>query len=323
MLQNLPRPHSNLLLTDWASGEDAAVWTIDSRRAGILTVDFITPIVDDPRNWGAIAAANSLSDVYAMGGRPLVALNVVCFPSKKLDITVLQSILEGGTAKINEAGAFLAGGHSVEDDEPKFGLVVFGEVPIERIWKVTGAQADDALILTKPIGTGVIATAIKADMASAPYSTDEAIRWMTTLNDVPARLASDLMCHIHACTDVTGFGLVGHALDMVSGRGLDAAISVPSLPLLSGVIDLAEMGLLPAGTYGNRITYRDRVREETSCPETHIDMAFDAQTSGGLLLAVGGDNAIVVRDAIRTLGFSQTEIIGRFREGTGSVHLVD
>lgn len=310
-------------MTDWDSGEDAAVWMIDGERAGILTVDFITPVVDDPKQWGAIAAANSLSDAYAMGGRPLIALNVVAFPTKKLDLSILQSVLEGGMEKVTESGAFLAGGHSVEDEEPKFGLVVFGEVPAGRIWKVSGARPGDAIILTKPLGTGVMATAIKADMAGDASWTDEAIRWMTTLNDVPVRLDPHLLSEISAGTDVTGFGLIGHALDMVSGGRLDISLSMSSLPLLPGVIQLAEMGLLPAGTYNNRIAYQDRVRDDSSCPETHVDMAFDAQTSGGLLLAVNGEKAEAVAEAVRALGFRHAAIIGHVEEGKGTIHLVD
>ena len=310
-------------MTDWDSGEDAAVWMIDGERAGILTVDFITPVVDDPKQWVAIAAANSLSDAYAMGGRPLIALNVVGFPSKKLDLSILQSVLAGGMEKVTESGAFLAGGHSVEDEEPKFGLVVFGEVPAGRIWKVSGARPGDAIILTKPLGTGVMATAIKADMAGDASWTDEAIRWMTTLNDVPVRLDPHLLSEINAGTDVTGFGLIGHALDMVSGGRLDISLSMSNLPLLPGVIQLAEMGLLPAGTYNNRIAYQDRVRDDSSCPETHVDMAFDAQTSGGLLLAVNREKAETVAEAIRALGFRHAAIIGRVEEGKGTIHLVD
>ena len=310
-------------MTDWDSGEDAAVWMIDSERAGILTVDFITPVVDDPKQWGAIAAANSLSDVYAMGGRPLVALNVVGFPSKKLDLSILQSVLAGGMGKVTESGAFLAGGHSVEDEEPKFGLVVFGEVPARRIWKVSGARPGDVIILTKPLGTGVIATAIKADMTDDAEQTNEAIRSMMTLNDIPVRLDPRLLSEINAGTDVTGFGLIGHTLDMVSAGSLDVCLSLSKLPLLPGVVELAAMGLLPEGTYNNRIAYQDRVHDDTSCPETHVDIAFDAQTSGGLLLAVNSAKAETVADAIRELGFRNAAIIGRVEEGKGTIHLVD
>ena len=310
-------------MTDWDSGEDAAVWKIDNERAGVLTVDFITPVVDDPKQWGAIAAANSLSDVYAMGGRPLIALNVVGFPSKKLDLSILQAVLAGGMEKVTESGAFLAGGHSVEDEEPKFGLVVFGEVPAGRIWKVSGARPGDAIILTKPLGTGVMATAIKADMAGDASWTEEAIRWMMTLNDIPVRLDPRFLSEINAGTDVTGFGLIGHALDMISDGRLDISLSMSNIPLLPGVIQLAEMGLLPEGTYNNRIAYQDRVLDDSSCPETHVDMAFDAQTSGGLLLAVNGEKAERVADAVRALGFLHAAIIGHVKEGKGTIHLVD
>lgn len=290
---------------------------------GILTVDFITPVVDDPGTWGAIAAANSLSDVFAMGGRPFVALNVVGFPTKTLDLSVLQEILEGGLRKVQEAGAFLLGGHSVQDDEPKYGLVVYGEGRRNTLWQVTGARAGDALILTKPLGTGVIATAIKADMVENKESEREAVRWMTTLNDVPLHLDGEEMGLVHSCTDVTGFGLVGHALDMLSSGELDLVLDVRNVPLLHGVIDLAESGLIPAGTYNNRIAYADRVKGLEGYPDTHTDMLFDAQTSGGLLLSVQECQADGMVARLRSLGFEHAQIIGRFTAGEGRIEAAD
>ena len=179
------------------------------------------------------------------------------------------------------------------------------------------------IILTKPLGTGVIATAIKADMTDDAEQTNEAIRSMMTLNDIPVRLDPRLLSEINAGTDVTGFGLIGHTLDMVSADSLDVCLSLSKLPLLPGVVELAAMGLLPEGTYNNRIAYQDRVHDDTSCPETHVDIAFDAQTSGGLLLAVNSAKAETVADAIRELGFPNAAIIGRVEEGKGTIHLVD
>lgn len=298
------------------------MWHIDENRIGILTLDFVTPIVDDPYKWGEIAAANALSDVFAMGGKPMIALNIVAFPVKTLDLSVLEQILLGGHKKVSEAGGMLVGGHSIEDEEPKYGLCVFGEVQHERMWQVTGAKPGDVLILTKPIGTGVISTAIKADMIEDETGSEESIRWMSTLNDLPLTLTEDLLRHVHACTDVTGFGLVGHTLDMLSDGGLDVIMGLDNIPLLPGAIGLAEMGLVPAGTYNNRIQYEDSVLDMKDHSETHVDMIFDAQTSGGLLLAVPEEEGQKMVDRIRLAGFERTAIIGTLQEGHGHIRLV-
>jgi len=242
VLRDLPLPSHERIITSWGSGEDAALWTIDPERAGILTVDFITPVSDDPLTWGRIAATNSLSDVFAMGGKPFVALNIVGFPTKTLELDVLKDVLRGGQEKVAEAGAFLLGGHIVEDREPKFGLVVYGEVRRDSIWKVTGARPGDLLLLTKPVGTGIVATAVKADMVEDEASRIEAARWMTTLNDLPRLLSADECRVVHACTDVTGFGLAGHVLDMLSEGGLKLTLGIRDIPLLPGVLDLASSG---------------------------------------------------------------------------------
>ena len=314
-------PSHERIITSWGSGEDAAIWKIDSERAGILTVDFITPVADDAYVWGQVAAANSLSDVFAMGGRPFVALNIVGFPTKVLGLDELKEVLRGGYDKASEAGAFLMGGHSVEDAEPKYGLVVYGEVRIDSLWKVTGARPGDLLIITKPLGTGIVATAVKADMVEDEASSLEAQRWMTALNDLPLRLAEEEHRLVRACTDVTGFGLAGHGLDMLSGGGLDLILSAEALPLLPGIKSLAESGLVPAGAYSNRDAYGDRVRELDSVPAFIADILFDPQTSGGLMLAVPEEAAPDLLSAIKAAGFGQAAIAGRFTEGGGMIGL--
>jgi selenide,water dikinase len=318
-LADIPNIEDERILATWGGGEDAALWKIDDRRLGVLTVDFITPVVDDPYLWGQVAAANSISDVFAMGGRPIVALNVVGFPTKKLELDVLKKILAGGFSKTREAGAFLAGGHSVQDDEPKYGLVVYGEVDADRIWRTSGARAGDVLILTKPVGTGIAITGIKADMIDIPETATEATRWMTTLNDVPRAFSDDLRREVHAATDVTGFGLTGHILDMLGEGGLDFHLSPRDVPVLPGVLDLANAGLVPEGTYRNRAAYEDRVQIEGERDDAEADVLFDAQTSGGLLLAAAPQRAEEMLSACREAGFVRAAIIGKFAPGDAKI----
>ena len=214
----------------------------------IQTVDFFTPIVDDPYTFGQIAAANALSDVYAMGGEPKLALNIAAFPNC-LDPEILGEILRGGADKVMEAGASLAGGHTIQDDEPKYGLCVTGFVNPASMWKNIGAETGDVLILTKPLGTGILSTAVKGEMASEE-ETAYAASVMATLNRYARDKVADLQ--IHACTDVTGFGLAGHALEMAKGSGKTLCISLGSLPIMKGALDYASMGFIPAGAYRNR-----------------------------------------------------------------------
>lgn len=321
MLSRIPKIYNEKILATWNGSEDAALWTIDDKRVGILTVDFITPVVDDARIWGQIAAANSLSDVFAMGGLPIVALNVVCFPTKKLELSVLEEVLIGGFEKVNEAGAFLAGGHSVQDDEPKYGLVVYGEVENSKKWLTTGARDGDELIITKPLGTGIITTAIKADMVEDQSSVDEALRWMTTINDIPRHLPPEMSGVIHACTDVTGFGLAGHALDMLSGGELNLDIDLYSLPVITGARELAAGGMMPEGSYRNHIAFDDKIVSSAALDDTALDMLFDAQTSGGLLFAVEPDASDTAVQFCRRLGFECARSIGRFSRGTGNINV--
>jgi selenide,water dikinase len=269
--------------------------------------------VDDARTWGQIAAANSLSDVYAMGGNPIIALNIVGFPLKKAPLSVLKSILDGGLDKIKEAGAILAGGHSVQDDEPKYGLVVYGEVNVNKKWLTRGAREGDSLILTKPLGVGIIATAIKADMIEKEEPMQEALRWMVKLNDLPRILTAELWKTIHACTDVTGFGLAGHALDMLTDSDLDIEIFGDSLPVIDGAQDLADSGLMPEGAYRNHIAYEELVTKP-------LDLIFDAQTSGGLLIAVAPEHESSLIELCRKKGFSRTSKIGEFKHKAGNVN---
>jgi selenide,water dikinase len=325
-LADIPPVNDERILATWSGGEDAALWKIDDRRLGVLTVDFITPVVDDPYVWGQVAAANSISDVFAMGGRPIVALNVVCFPTKQLELNVLKEILAGGLSKTREAGAFLVGGHSVQDDEPKYGLVVYGEVDADKIWRTAGAREGDVLILTKPLGTGIAATGIKAGMIANPETAAEAERWMTTLNALPPRLSDSLHRAVHAGTDVTGFGLMGHALDMLGpdekGKSLDLRLSLKDVPMIEGVTALADMGLIPEGTHRNRAACEGRVEVEGvfgKFGRAELDVLFDAQTSGGLLLAVAPESADEMLRTCREAGFDRAAKIGVFVQGGGKI----
>lgn len=314
---------SGRILASWSGGEDAALWKLDDKRIGILTIDFITPIVDDAFTWGQIAAANSISDVFAMGGRPLIALNVVNFPTKLLSLDILKLILDGGYDKTREAGAFLVGGHSVQDDEPKYGLVVYGEVDNNKIWRTTGAKYGDKLILTKPLGTGIAATAIKANMLEDKLTELEAIKYMRMLNSLPLYMDDDLHDAVHAATDVTGFGFAGHVLDMLSDETIDLNLNLNNLPSIAGVKELADMGLVPEGAYRNRAEYEHKVDFiNQAYSQSEIDLMFDAQTSGGLLLAARADKADAIVELAKLKGFDKACIIGEFVDGTGRIRVI-
>lgn len=314
---------SGRILASWSGGEDAALWRLNDKRIGILTVDFITPIVDDPYTWGQIAAANSISDVFAMGGRPIVALNVVNFPTKILSLDVLKKILDGGYERTRTAGAFLVGGHSVQDDEPKYGLVVYGEVESNAIWRTTGGRDGDKLILTKPIGTGIAATAIKADMIEDKNTELEAVHYMKMLNNLPLYMSEELHSAVHAATDVTGFGLAGHILDMLSDKTVNCELLLKDLPVISGVKDLADMGLVPEGAYRNRAEYESKIDFlNKNYSQADIDMMFDAQTSGGLILAVSPDKADEIVNLAHEKEFDRASIIGTLKSGEGRIKVI-
>lgn len=270
------------------TSDDAGVFRISPECALVETADIITPLVDDPFTFGRIAAVNALSDVYAMGARPVTAMNLVFFPACSLPPEVLQQLLAGGQQTLQEAGVCLVGGHTVEDDELKFGLSVSGLVHPDAIIRNSTARPGDILILTKPLGTGIISTAIKGELA--PESVvSEAVRWMTTLN----RQAADLMreCHASAATDVTGFGLIGHACEMAQGAGVTFCLEIDTIPLMDGVAELVADGMVPAGCYRNRDHYRPFV-DFAGYSETALLPLFDPQTSGGLLIALSPENAV-------------------------------
>jgi selenide, water dikinase len=288
VLAELPIVKHPDLLVDRGNADDAGVVRVREDLALIQTVDYFTPIVDDPRTFGRIAAANALSDVYAMGGTPLTAMNIVCFPKKSLPLDVLRDVLLGGHEVVEQAGALLVGGHSVEDPELKYGLSVTGTVHPARVITNAGARRGDRLFLTKPLGTGVLATAIKGGMIS-PEVEAEAVRWMTTLNREAAEAMQEV--GVNACTDITGFGLLGHLLELASSSGVTVRIEASRVPIIAGVIDLASMGMIPAGSFANRKFCERAVTVEEGADPLLVDLFADAQTSGGLLISVPERNA--------------------------------
>lgn len=280
-------------------------------------MDFITPVIDDPYQWGRIAAANSLSDVFAMGGRPFVALNLVCFPLNCLPIDQLKAVMQGGADAVAEASAMLVGGHSIEDQEPKYGLCVYGEGHHKRIWRTTGAKTGDLLVLTKKIGTGPLATAVKASIATEAEIADLTTS-MAKLNNLPNFMDEELSDQIHSCTDVTGFGLAGHLLDMVSDGKTDIVLDLSSIPLLNGATKYASMGLLPEGAYRNRQRYSDKINYLRTVE--NVDMLFDPQTSGGLLFTITPEKVQPLLD----LGAEHDlpiAVIGQIDSGSGKLQV--
>ena len=263
--------------------DDAGVYKLNEDTALIQTVDFFTPVVDDPYWFGQIAAANSLSDVYAMGGKPLTAMNIVCFPSQKLDYTVLAQMLKGGFDKVNEAGALMLGGHSVDDDEPKFGLSVTGTVHPEQVKTNAAAKTGDRIILTKPLGTGIITTALKGELIKEKDA-EEAVEVMAELNAAAAELVQEY--NINACTDITGFGLLGHAYEMAAASKTGIQLYYSRIPLLNRVEELAAEGMVPGGAYRNRDYLKTCVKINSSVNDIEASILFDPQTSGGLLITI-------------------------------------
>ena len=274
-----------MLLVGTETSDDAAVYKISEELAVIQTVDFFTPVTDDPYLFGQIAAANALSDVYAMGGEPKLALNLAAFPNC-LDTEILEEILRGGADKVMEAGAVLAGGHTISDNEPKYGLCVTGFVHPKKMWKNCGAEPGDLLVLTKPLGSGILSTAEKGGIIREAEHL-EAAKTMTTLNKYAAELAQEFQ--VHCCTDITGFGLAGHAMEMAKGSKKTFVIYAEKLPVLSGAREYAEMGLIPAGAYRNREFLEKDMESRIS--GWREDLLFDPQTSGGLLLAMPPEDA--------------------------------
>jgi len=292
--------------------DDAGVYKISDDLALIQTVDFFTPIVDDPYWFGQIAAANALSDVYAMGGIPKTAMNLVAFPVKQMDLSVLRQIIQGGLDKLTEAEVVLIGGHSIEDKELKYGLSVTGIVHPSRVLTKKNLWPGDRLILTKPLGTGIVNTTIKAGMASVDL-TKKVTHLMAMLNRDAAEIMSRF--DVHACTDVTGFGLIGHIAEMVCGSNMSVRIFSEQIPVIPEALKFAAMGLIPAGAYKNREFRESMIDFGETVGRSLGDVLFDPQTSGGLLISVGSDQAEALVKALLDAGISDTAEIGEVLEG--------
>jgi len=314
VLRHVPTITDPRILVDASTRDDAAVYQLTTDRAIVATVDFFTPIVDDAYDFGRIAAANAFSDVYAMGGTPLLALNLVGWPRDKLPYELLGDVLRGGADIAKEAGAFVLGGHSVDDPEPKYGMVAIGEVHPHRIVTLARARAGDSLVLTKPIGTGVLTTALKRDLATAP-DISAAVQSMATLNAGAARAMRATGGGVHAATDVTGFGLLGHLHNMLAASGLAAVIDAAAVPLFPNAVALVERGAIPGGTQRNRDALSPEVTFAAGVPEPIRVLLFDAQTSGGLLIAVDPDRAGALLAALEREGTPAAVKIGRLARG--------
>jgi selenide,water dikinase len=306
VLGKLARQEDSNVLVGFDKADDAGVYRISAQQALVQTVDFFTPVVDDPYTFGQIAATNSLSDVYAMGGRPLSALAIVCFPEKE-DTGVLQQILAGGLSKMVEAQCTVIGGHSVRDPEIKFGYAVTGMIHPDRVLTNSNAQILDGLILTKPLGTGVISTAIKKGEAE-PAWIASAVRAMTTLNRAAAEVAVNGKFHVHSATDVTGFGLIGHAREMALGSRAGIHLYSAKIPLLEGALDCVRAGYVPGGLKANREFAECLVGYEPGIPEELKTILFDPQTAGGLLLSVAREDTAPLLHALQDAGVPAVEI---------------
>lgn len=288
------------------TSDDACVYKVRDDLAVIQTVDFFPPVVDDPFLYGQIAAANSLSDIYAMGGEPTLALNLLCFPSC-LPPSVLEAIMAGGADKVREAGAVIAGGHSIEDDVPKYGLCATGFIHPDKVWSNASARAGDVLLLTKPLGSGILNTAAKADLLTAEQM-QPAFDTMATLNKYARDIAAQYP--ISACTDVTGFGLLGHAQEMAQGSSVTLEITAGSLPLLAHAQEMAAMGMVPGGAYANQEHIADSISMSEAVPLAVQDILYDPQTSGGLLLSVPEAEAASLLSKLKA-ACPQAALVGR------------
>lgn len=304
------------VLVGTETADDAGVFQLDEHTALVQTVDFFTPVVDDPFTFGQIAAANSLSDVYAMGGTPITALNIVGFPFCTLSGDVLAQILAGGQSKAVEAGVAIIGGHTIQDKEPKYGLSVTGLISPREIYTNRKAEIGDYLVLTKSIGTGVVATAEKAGMASA-QALAEAVANMTMLN----RYAAEAMCRVgcHSCTDITGFGLIGHTYEMAAGSNVAIRLYAREVPLIAEAAEYASMGLVPAGAYANRGAMEEYVTWGENIPQEIRDLFYDPQTSGGLLIAVPPEKVDKLLALLQEKG-SVAAVVGQV-EPLGAKHI--
>jgi selenide, water dikinase len=316
-MRDLPLIQDPNLLTGFEHAEDAGVYKLSADLALVQTVDFFTPTVDDPFVFGQIAAVNALNDIYAMGARPLTAMNIVCFPIKKMEITVLREVLRGGLDKMREAGVLLIGGHSIEDEEIKYGLSVTGTVHPDKVLFNRGAKTGDKIILTKSLGTGIISTAVKAGEASAEL-VKQAVSGMTELN----KKASEMMIaagDIHACTDITGFGLLGHACEMVEGSDIGLKINSAAVPVFEGVRELLETGFVPGGLYRNKNFRISMIETANACPAWLLDVFFDPQTAGGLFFSLPCDKAEKLVGEMRGAGINAAVIGEVVKDHSGKI----
>ena len=307
VLHSLPKYDYPDVLVGTETSDDAGVFRLRPDLAIINTVDFFTPIVDDPQTFGQISAANSLSDIYAMGGEPKTALNIVCFPKGKMDMRVLGEVLKGGAEKAREAGVAVIGGHSIIDEEIKYGMAVTGVIHPDKVIRNVGVQAGDALVLTKPLGTGIITTALKKGKAPKE-SVQAAVAAMTALNNTASKIMRGYP--VHACTDVTGFGLLGHALGMASGSSVTLIFESAKLPLLRRAHRLAEKGYLTGGCKRNREYLKDKVTVDGAIRKGVVEVAFDPQTSGGLLIALPQKHAPTLVAELHASGVKAAAAIG-------------
>jgi selenide,water dikinase len=319
VLRHLVPFHDPAVLVDASTSDDAAVYRIDADRALVATVDFFTPIVDDPYDFGRIAAANALSDIYAMGARPLFALNIVAFPRDLLDQGILSEIVRGGGEIARLAGVAVVGGHSIDDAEPKFGMCVIGEVSPERLIRNSTAQPGDRLVLTKPIGTGIIATAIKRGEADESVI-QTAVASMTTLNRAAAEAM--LYARAHAATDLTGYGLLGHLHEIARASRLEARVDAGAVPLLPGALDLTAAGFIPGGTRRNERDLGESVQWDERIDDPLRALLCDAQTSGGLLIAIPPERMDQLLIALEEAGTPAAAVIGELVPGRAGTIMV-
>jgi selenide,water dikinase len=320
VLRHLPPVLDAQALVGAALADDAAVYQLTPELALVATVDYITPVVDDPFVWGGIAAANALSDVYAMGATPIFALNVVNFPRDTLPLETLERVIQGGAAKVAEAGVPILGGHSVDDPEPKFGLVALGTVHPDRIVRNVGARPGDALILTKPLGIGILTTAIKRGVASEA-ATARAVEVMSTLNRAAGEVLRRNIASVHAVTDVTGFGLLGHLSEMLGDGTVGARLSLLDVPVLEEAWMLAEDGVVPGGTRRNLTSVQPFMDWSERISQEQQLVLADAQTSGGLLMAVEPSSAEALLAELNANGASAAKCIGTFTDRIGRIEV--
>ncbi len=311
--------HNPNLLVGFDTSDDAGIYRLSDDIAVITTADYITPPLDDPYLFGQIAAANALSDVYAMGGRPVTCINLVGFPSNKLGPDILQQIVAGALNKIAEAGAVLAGGHSTDDDEPKFGLAVTGVVHPQKFWSNVGAKPGDVLILTKPIGSGVLFNANLKNWVSKE-AMKECVDIITTLNRSAAEVLANF--DVHAVTDVTGFGLAGHSFEMARGSRISFVINIDEVPIMNEALEMYKKGMNTGTNRFNRQLVQDHLRFEKELPTWHQEIFFDPQTSGGLLIAVSEEYGLQVLEALRQAKVKHARIIGKVNALENSTHLI-